>query len=109
MNCSLLLPEFDIFEQLSQRTHLSSRCQCVEIFNLQEVFLSTYVRIRNYLHYTVFETVTLKEFRGAVSSFFLPSVEFYPVLVAHVLVRIRMQFLNTFDFTIWTCAADLIN
>ena len=56
--------------------------------------------------YTVFDTRTLDGFKRADNRRLLPRVVFFHSFVVLVLVLLRRQFINSFVFLTWTCAAD---
>ena len=71
-----------------------SRCRTSQF---ARSFMPDQVRMWNDLPYTLFDTRTLDGFKGTVNRWLLPRVLF-TFSVAQVLVELRKQFINNFDF-----------
>ena len=82
-----------------------SRCRTSQF---ARYVLPAQVRIWNDLPNTEFDTGTLDGFKGAVNRWLLPGVVF-SFSVAQMLVGLRKQFINNFDFQTWACAAGFYN
>ena len=83
-----------------------SRCRTSQF---ARCFLPTQTRVWNDLPYSVsvFDTGTLDGFKGAVNQTSLSL--FFSFSVAHVLVGLRKQFINNFDFPTFAFAAGFNN